>query len=114
MMISKVYKEAIQKAADELNIPYYVAAFAYNSCWEFIDDKIKNLHEDLENITEEEFNKLKTNFVITGLGKLYTDYKKISGLMAQKNYPRVYKKERALKTKEYLETKKNKETIKDE
>jgi hypothetical protein len=42
----------------------------------FIKETVENL-PDLENITEEEFNKLKCNFNVLKIGKFTTNYKKI-------------------------------------
>lgn len=44
-----------------------------NSQYKFVRETITNL--DVENITtEEEFNKLKTNFMFMYIGKLYTNF----------------------------------------
>jgi hypothetical protein len=44
-----------------------------NSPYKFTRETIANLDIDPE-ITEEEFNKLKTNFIYLYIGKLYTSY----------------------------------------
>jgi len=44
-----------------------------NSPYKFTRETIANLDID-PNITEEEFNKLKTNFIYLYIGKLYTSY----------------------------------------
>lgn len=67
------------KVSKELNIPYEVVDRAYNSFWLFIKQTIKELPLK-ENLTEEEFSELRTNFNIPSLGKLnctYDRYKRL-------------------------------------
>jgi hypothetical protein len=68
-----------KKVAEEMNIPIEVVEFAYKSYWKFIRKTIQELPLK-EDLSEEEFNRLKTNFNIVSLGKLsctYDIYKRI-------------------------------------
>lgn len=111
-MIDKDYKKYIKEAADILGVPYYVAAFAYNSCWDFINNKIKNLHEDILTISEDEFNELKTNFTIPNIGKMFTNYNKLNHWkvrLAYINKHNANKLRRDLLEKDLLEEELNEE-----
>jgi len=55
------------------NIPTNVLKRIINSPYKFTKEKITEL-DIKEDITEEEFNKLKTNFNYLHLGKLYTSF----------------------------------------
>ena len=81
-----------KKVAEELNIPVEVVKLAYTSYWKFIKNTIQELPLK-EDLSEEEFNKLRTNFNIVSLGKLSCNYDR-------------YKK---VKQKEYYRNAKNKE-----
>lgn len=76
--------EAIRKIAEELGIPYEVCKLAYDSSWEFIILKMKELpfHDDL---TEEEFRKFRPNFNMPSLGKFavtWDKYKRVKNRFA--------------------------------
>lgn len=72
-------KEVIQQVSDELDIPYEVVNKAYNSFWQFIRTTIQELPLKDE-LTKEEFNKLRTNFNIPSLGKLNCTYERMLGV----------------------------------
>ena len=63
------YDNIVNKVAEELNLPETLIKSTYKAYWQFIRDTIQNLplKEDMD---EEEFSKLKTNFNIPSLGKL--------------------------------------------
>lgn len=67
------YKSIIKKVSEELNLPLEVVDKAYKAYWVFIKDTINSLPLK-ENINEEEFTKLRTNFNIPSLGKLSCTY----------------------------------------
>jgi hypothetical protein len=67
------YNEAVAKVAKELNLPSRVVDKTYKSYWRFIRDTIQELPLK-DNITEEDFKKLRTNFNIPSLGKLSCTY----------------------------------------
>ena len=53
------------------------------SQYKFVREKINEL-EFNENITEEEFKQIKTNFTFKYLGKLYTNYRIVSNYLKRK------------------------------
>lgn len=63
-------EEIIQRVADGMELPYDVCYKAYMSAWKFPLIKIQELplHEDMP---IEEFKKLRVNFNMPSLGKLY-------------------------------------------
>ena len=71
------YLESITQVSEELGLPVEVVKKTYESYWEFIRETIQSLPLK-EDLSEEEFNKLRTNFNIPSIGKLsctYTRYK---------------------------------------
>lgn len=68
-----MYNKAIEEVSEELNLPYKVVDNAYKSFWRFIRNTIQELPLK-ENLSIEEFSKLKTNFNIPSLGKLSCTY----------------------------------------
>lgn len=70
------HKEIIQKVSNELNIPYEVVNSAYSSYWKFIRETIQALPLK-EDLTKEEFLKLRTNFNVPSLGKLTCNYERM-------------------------------------
>ena len=66
-------KEVLEKLAYELNIPKEEILKAYKSYWMFIHDKIESLPLK-DDLNEEEFSRLRTNFNIPKLGKLHCSY----------------------------------------
>ena len=63
------YKETIDYVANKLELPQEVVKEAYESYWKFIRQIISELPLKDE-LSEEEFNKLRTNFNVPSLGKL--------------------------------------------
>ena len=74
-----ILKEITQKIAKDLNLPEEVVHKAYLSFWRYIKESIQILPLK-ENLSEEEFSKLKTNFNIPSIGKLYCIYENYSRL----------------------------------
>ena len=72
------YFDIIKKVSEELNLPNDVVDRAYKSYWLFIKQHIQSLSLK-ENITEEEFNKLRTNINIPSLGKLCVTWDRLIG-----------------------------------
>jgi hypothetical protein len=68
-------KEILNKLSRKLNLQPEEILDIYKAYWKFIHTTIKTLplKEDLD---EESFNKLKTNFNIPKLGKLHCTYSK--------------------------------------
>ena len=81
LMIQKLYK----KVAEEMNIPVEVVEFAYKSYWKFIRKTIQELPLK-EDLSEEEFAKLKTNFNIVSLGKLTCNYDRYRRVKLKEKY----------------------------
>ena len=74
-MSQSIYEEVSKM----LDIPAKTVEKVYKYYWLFIKDKIENLPLK-EDLTEDEFNMLKTNFNIPSVGNLYCTwdkYKKI-------------------------------------
>ena len=79
------YKEIISIVSEELNIPKEVVDKAYKSYWKFIRETIKDLPLKDNNLSEEEFSNLRTNFNIPSLGKLICTYDKVLKLKRKYN-----------------------------
>lgn len=78
-------KNNINKVAEELGLPREVVRAAYNSFWEYIKATIKELPLK-ENLTEEEFDKLQTNFNIPSIGKLSCTKDRYKNIKDRFNY----------------------------
>lgn len=72
-------QEIIDKIAEELSLPPEVIVKTYRAYWLFIRSKIEVLPLK-EELTEEQFSKLRTNFNLPHLGKLSCNYKRWSGV----------------------------------
>lgn len=86
------YSEILSKTAEELNIPEEVVETAYKSFFGSIREKISALPLKDE-LSEEEFNNLRTNFNIPSLGKLHCTYERYTGMKERKKYLEKLKKE---------------------
>lgn len=75
----------VNKVAQELNIQPEVVKAAYNSYWEFIRNTIQSLPLK-DNINEEEFSLLRTNFNIPSLGKLSCSFNRMIGVKKKFNH----------------------------
>ena len=65
--------QILKKVARELNLDYKDVHKVYIDYWHFIKDSIQQLPLK-QDITEEEFSKLKTSFNISSLGHLTCSY----------------------------------------
>ena len=81
MNIEKIITEVSNKA----NLPYEVVDLVYKSYWKFIKEKIQELPLK-EDISEEKFLALKTNFNIPSLGKLNCTYDKFLRIKKKLEY----------------------------
>ena len=63
------YDNIISNVAQELNLPEDLVKRTYKAYWQFIRDTIQELPLK-DDLSDEEFSKLKTNFNIPSLGKL--------------------------------------------
>lgn len=73
------YSDIIGKVSEEINLPKGVVDKTYKAFWLFINQSIQSLPLK-ENLNEEDFNKLRTNFNIPSLGKLSCTYKRMVGM----------------------------------
>lgn len=69
-------KDIYNQIAKDLNLDPEVVMEAYKSQWKFIKEHIESLPLKGE-FNSEEFKKLRTNFNLPSLGKLYTTEEKI-------------------------------------
>ena len=92
------YKDIIDKVSVQLNLPSEFVEKTYKAYWKFIRSYIENipLKQDL---TEEEFNKYRTNINIPSLGKLYCTYDRMLGV--KKRW--IEKMDKLLKYKSQIE-----------
>lgn len=79
------YPDIISAVSKELDIPREVVDLAYKSYWKFIKQTIQELPLK-EDINEEEFSKLRTNFNIPSLGKMVCTYDRMMGVKKRYNY----------------------------
>lgn len=79
------YPDIIGKVSKELDIPVEVVDAAYKSYWKFIKQTIQSLPLK-DDISEEEFAKLRTNFNIPSLGKLTCTFDRMMGVKKRFKY----------------------------
>lgn len=73
------YSNIIKKVSEELNLPLEVVDRTYKSYWLFINRTISSIPLK-DNLSEEDFSKLKTNFNVPSLGKLTCTYDRMLGV----------------------------------
>lgn len=83
-------KDTISKISEDLGLPKEVVKEAYKSFWSYIREQIKSLPLK-EELTEEEFNNLQTNFNIPSIGKLSCTYDRYKSIKDRFNYIRNLK-----------------------
>lgn len=79
------YSEILDKVSKELNIPIEVVKQAYESYWVYIRKSIVDLPFKQE-VSQDDFSKLKTNFNIPSLGKLTCTYDRMIGVKKRFEY----------------------------
>ena len=79
------YPDIIDKVSKELDISVEVVDAAYKSYWEFIKQTIQSLPLK-DDISEEDFTKLRTNFNIPSLGKLTCTFDRMMGVKKRFKY----------------------------
>ena len=79
------YPDIIGKVSQEMDIPLEVVDTAYKSYWKFIKQTIQSLPLE-DDISEEEFAKLRTNFNIPSLGKLTCTFDRMMGVKKRFKY----------------------------
>lgn len=73
------YSDIIGKVSEELNLPIEVVDRTYKAFWVFIKSHIQALPLK-EDLSEEGFANLRTNFNIPSLGKLNCTYNRMLGV----------------------------------
>lgn len=73
------YKEVLDQVANKLNIPVEVVKEAYESYWEYVRNTISELSLK-DDLSEDEFNKLRVNFNIPSIGKLACPYERYKAI----------------------------------
>jgi hypothetical protein len=79
------YVEATDKVAEELGLSKDLVKATYMSFWKFIKDTIQELPLK-DDLSEDDFAKLKTNFNIPSLGKLNCTYRRYLGMKKRFDY----------------------------
>lgn len=79
------YIEIITIISKELNLPIEVVDKVYKSYWQYIKNTIQDLPLK-ENLTEEQFSELRTNFNIPSLGKLTCTYNRMQKVKKRFEY----------------------------
>lgn len=78
------YSDIVNKVSEELGLPREVVDKTYKAFWLFINQTIQSLPLK-DNISEEDFAKLRTNFNIPSLGKLTCTYDRMLGVKKRFN-----------------------------
>lgn len=79
------YEQIINNVAQELNLPIEIVRNTYKAYWKFIRDSIQSLPLK-EDLNDEEFNRLSTNYNIPSLGKLSCTIDKYKGVKKKFQY----------------------------
>ena len=79
------YPDIIGKVSQEMGLPPEVVDTAYKSYWKFIKQTIQSLPLK-DDISEEDFTKLRTNFNIPSLGKLTCTFDRMEGVKKRYKY----------------------------
>lgn len=87
------YPDIIGKVSKELDIPVEVVDAVYKSYWKFIKQTIQSLPLK-DDIDEEEFAKLRTNFNIPSLGKLTCTFDRMMGVKKRLKYIKQIKEKK--------------------
>ena len=81
------YNSLVTQVSKELNLPFRVVDKVYRSYWKSIRDIIQGLPLK-DDMSEEEFQKLRTNFNIPSLGKLSCTYDRVKRVKERYRYIR--------------------------
>ena len=79
------YREALYQVSKKLDIPVEVVKEAYESYWRYIRCTISELPLK-EDLSEDEFNRLRTNFNIPSIGKLACPYDRYKAIKDRYKY----------------------------
>lgn len=79
------YQELLEQVSNELKIPIEVVKEAYLSYWKFVKSKIAELPLD-EELSEDQFKELRTNFNVPSIGKLTCTYDRFLRVRQKQQY----------------------------
>lgn len=79
------YDDIINKVSKEIELPTEIVDKVYKGFWQFIKNSVQELPLK-KDLSEEEFNKLRTSFNIPSLGKLACTYNKYKKVKEKFNY----------------------------
>lgn len=79
------YQDAIDHVANKLELPREVVKEAYESYWKYIRCTISELPLK-DDLSEEEFNKLRTSFNVPSLGKLAVTWDRYKAIKDRYKY----------------------------
>jgi hypothetical protein len=79
------YQELLEQVSNELKIPIEVVKEAYLSYWKFVKSKIAELPLD-EELSEDQFKELRTNFNVPSIGKLTCTYDRFLRVRKKQQY----------------------------
>lgn len=79
------YQEILNQVANKLDLPVDVVKEAYESYWRYVRYTISELPLK-DGLSEEEFNKLRTNFNIPSIGKLSCTYPRYKAIKDRYKY----------------------------
>ena len=96
-----IYSEAIKQVSIELGLPPQVVKEAYESYWTFIRNNIKALPLK-EDLSKEEFDKLRTNFNIPSIGKLSCTYDRMIKVKERFKYIKKFRERSSEETNHKL------------
>ena len=83
--MKNTYDNIIKEVSLELNLPECLVNNTYKAFWKFIKDTIQGLPLK-EDLTEDEFTQMNTNFNIPSLGKLYCNFDRYKGVKKKFEY----------------------------
>ena len=88
------YPDIVTKVSEELGLPPEVVDKVYKSYWMFVKQTIQALPLK-EELTPEDFVKLKTNFNIPSLGKLSCTYDRMNRVKEKFKYIKKFRERNA-------------------
>ena len=89
------YKEALEQVANKLNLPLEVVKEAYESYWRYIRRTISELPLK-EDLSEEDFNKLRVNFNVPSIGKIACSYDRYKAIKDRYKHVEKLRNEEAI------------------
>lgn len=84
--MQQYYKTIFKEVAEELGISESDVRKIYFDFYHFIVDKVKEFPFDNDNISEEDFKKIRTSFNVPSLGKFNASYKRYKNIKSKKRY----------------------------